>query len=734
VSKASTSEPVIGQVLDGRYRIVREIAVGGMSTVYEALHIKIGRTVAIKVLHRELADEPHLMSRFLNEARAVGTFGHPNIVASTDFGELPGHVPYLVLEYLDGLTINEAITKDGPLSLRRTLNIGLQIASALDTAHGHGVVHRDLKSANIVLVQSSGKPDHVKVLDFGISKFLYAADSTLRTRRGITMGTPEFMAPEQISDPREVDVRADIYALGGIMYQMLVGRPPFTNLPLRILLNQIVFSPPPPIERVDVPNAVRALVFKALAKEPQDRFANMREMGAELERIAAVVFAIDAAPAEISWSERAPAPLTPHPSTPLLGSSHGPERRRWSPRWRPVLYATAMAVVFVGFFVGLRKFGAPRTAEPLRRPPAAAIVVRRSPPAVVPPAPPAPVRVEISSPAPRARLTLRGAPYRLPFTADLAPGAQPELVELTAPRREGVRFRLTLDHPIRLAVELPPGRGMREATPEEIRLALGGAGAAETPMAGEGASGARRAGEAQRRASAGAGRAAAGDVAGDVTEGVAGAVAGAVTGLGPVPALPAAASPSAARLGVRPLGTSAETPLGLAPPPPTALAKIDAPGVSSSFIEVRIDDAAAPPAAPPKAEAAAAHEASGRGAGRPAAPAASAALAPAPAPPPAPLRTGSVDPAKTRAVVKEHLFEVQRCYERGKMDDPELKGRVTLRINLSAFGAVGSAVVESSTLDNVQVEDCICNAAQDWKFPAPAGGASAVISYPFNFR
>src|SRR5689334_20053605 len=138
-----------------------------MSNVYEGLHVKINRTVAIKVLHRELAGDPEVVRRFLNEARAVGNFGHPNIVASTDFGELPGHVPYLVLEYLQGHTLAQVVKADGPLPDVRVVRIALQIADALEAAHARNVIHRDLTAANIFLIKKDANPDHVKVLDFG---------------------------------------------------------------------------------------------------------------------------------------------------------------------------------------------------------------------------------------------------------------------------------------------------------------------------------------------------------------------------------------------------------------------------------------------------------------------------------------------------------------------------------------------------------------------------------------
>ncbi len=279
-------DPLIGQVIDGRYRVSRQIAVGGMGVVYEAKHAKIGRSVAIKVLHREMAGDSEVVGRFLNEARAMGTIGHPNIVACTDFGELPGSLPYLVLEYLEGRTLGEEIATAGPMPVGRALRIALQVASALDAAHSRGVIHRDLTSGNVFLVKGDGESDQVKVLDFGISKFLTATDTSPKTRRGFTMGTPEFMAPEQITTPDVVDARVDIYALGVILYHMLAGKVPFGAVAVQTLFLQVVNELPPHIEREDIPPEVLALLDKALAKDPVARFPDMNTMGVELEALA----------------------------------------------------------------------------------------------------------------------------------------------------------------------------------------------------------------------------------------------------------------------------------------------------------------------------------------------------------------------------------------------------------------------------------------------------------------
>jgi serine/threonine-protein kinase len=713
------STPFVGQLLDGRYKIVREIASGGMSVVYEATHVKIGRTVAIKVLHRDMAGDPEVVARFLNEARAVGTFGHPNIVASTDFGELPGHVPYLVLEYLEGHTLSQEVKDEGPLPVRRVARIGLQIASALDAAHARNVIHRDLTSANIFLVKRSGNPDHVKVLDFGISKFLTAGDAAPKTRRGLTMGTPEFMAPEQISDPDSVDARVDVYALGVIMYHMLAGQYPFTRTPLQSLLTQIVVDPPPPIERQGIPEGLLAIVLKALAKNPADRFASMREMAVELERLSSRIFSGADLDAESALGYDSGSGSRPHlepvthtgpmwaavprsiPGTgPVSGPISGPNTGRvtgpisgpisapqigvgapvsgaivvgadpaTAPRGRGLLFVSlALALGSFGGFAFLLVRG--HGAEPAA--PAPAPIAVAPAPAPLPPAPvePAAVHVQISSPTAQARATLRGRTRLLPYAEDLKPGTQPEIVELTSPGHEGRRFWITFDHPIALAVDLPTGSGVVEATAEQTVIALGGKPVAGEAPAVDDAAGARRGpsggghhGSHRHAASA---------------------LALAKATEAPEPHAPSEAPPEP---------NAAPTP---AKPEPAAPAPKPA--------------VAAEAPSPPKVHASA--------------PAAPSAAAPRPA---------GMDPAKTTAFVKSRLTEVQRCYERGRMDEPDLKGRVTLKISIAESGGVTAASVDSSSLHSSSVETCIVNTVKGWKFPAPSGGP-AIISYPFNFK
>jgi serine/threonine-protein kinase len=718
VVEAPEPIPFVGQLLDGRYKIVREIASGGMSTVYEATHVKIGRTVAIKVLHREMAGDPEVVARFLNEARAVGTFGHPNIVASTDFGELPGHVPYLVLEYLEGHTLSQEIAAEGPLPVRRVARIALQIASALDAAHARNVIHRDLTSANIFLVQREGNPDHVKVLDFGISKFLAGGETSPKTRRGLTMGTPEFMAPEQISDPDAVDARVDVYALGVIMYHMLAGQHPFTRTPLQSLLTQIVVEPPPPIERQGIPEGLHAIVLKALAKNPTDRFPSMRDMGIELERLSARVFAGGewddqqeplsfesgsryrsvpvAVPRSGPVATSAAHRIGPASASTTSGAHAQPPAPATNPAVAPgggrklLFVALVLAtgslggVAFLALQRGMVGGGDPRPEAPA---PVAAAPPAPAPPTA--PSAPAPVSLKITSPTPQARVTLRGRTHLLPFTDDVKTGSQPEIVELTAPGREGRRFWITFDHPIALTVELPPGRGAVEASAEETVIALGG-----KPVDGARA---------------------------------------------PAPSAPAAPAPAPAHhVGGHHAHagglTLAKATAGDQRPPAEQPAEPKASASAPSL--AKLDSAATAAAKPvplpaaPKGEAGGAAGA-GAAASKPqhvaAATPAAATATHAASPPP------GLDRAKTQGFVRSHLGEIQRCYERGKMDEPDLKGRVTLKISVSETGAVTSAAVESSSLHSSSVESCIVGVVRAWKLPAPIGGP-AIVSYPFDLH
>src|SRR2546429_8355848 len=283
----TVGDPLLGQTLAGKYKIDKLIKRGGMGAVYRGKHVLMDKTVAIKVLHPSLAVDDAVVARFSREAKAASRISHPHAVNVTDFGEAENGVVFLVMEYLDGQTLKEIIKSQGPMPLARVVEIVRQVAGALDAAHGQGVVHRDLKSDNIMLSQTTGA-DWAKVLDFGIAKIqqpegIHDPDITAAN---LVVGTPQYMSPEQCSQAGTIDARSDIYSLGVIVYEMLAGRVPFTGgSPTVIMMKQVQDQPPSVLQaRPDLPTSVDRLLAKALAKQPADRFQTAGEFSAELSR------------------------------------------------------------------------------------------------------------------------------------------------------------------------------------------------------------------------------------------------------------------------------------------------------------------------------------------------------------------------------------------------------------------------------------------------------------------
>ena len=279
------NDPLIGATLAERYVVERLIGAGGMARVYLARHRLIGRSVAVKILKRALADDEGLVRRFMHEGRAVGTLGHPNIVESLDMGTTPDGAPFIVLELLEGLPLSIAIERSGTLSLGRATYIAFQIAMAVGAAHERGVIHRDLKPDNIFLVQRNGLEDHVKVLDFGVSKFVDVEGShSGHTSHGSLVGTPEYMAPEQIGG-ESVDRRADVYALGIILYEMLTGASPFRRTSVQETLRAVFVDDLKSLAtiRPGLPAELVRVVEQATAKTRDARIGDMLELAGLLE-------------------------------------------------------------------------------------------------------------------------------------------------------------------------------------------------------------------------------------------------------------------------------------------------------------------------------------------------------------------------------------------------------------------------------------------------------------------
>ena len=275
-------DSLIGATLAGKYRIDARLNEGGMGTVYRGTHVLMDKTVAIKVLHPSLAADEKIVARFSREARAASRISHPNALSVTDFGEdESGHV-FLVMEFLSGKTLKQVIRDDGPLPLARVVDITRQVGDALNAAHEQGVVHRDLKSDNIMLVDTMAG-DHAKVLDFGIAKINEPDGSpvdTGLTAPNLVIGTPQYMSPEQCSQDGEIDARSDIYSLGVILFEMLVGHVPFSGDSPTMVMMKHLQEPVPSVleERSDIPASVARVVARAMAKVRDNRYQTVAEL------------------------------------------------------------------------------------------------------------------------------------------------------------------------------------------------------------------------------------------------------------------------------------------------------------------------------------------------------------------------------------------------------------------------------------------------------------------------
>jgi serine/threonine-protein kinase len=284
------ADSYLNTVIADRYKILSKLGEGGMGVVYLAEHIFIEKRVALKVLSEDFARKPELVARFMQEAKAASKIGHENIVDITDFGETASKSVFFAMEFLDGMDLAGHIRQGGAMPLGRLRHIMSQICRALAAAHSKGIIHRDMKPENVYLVSREGKPDFVKVLDFGIAKMSALDEGGSRlTRTGMIFGTPEYMSPEQARGDRP-DHRVDIYAVGCILYEMLTGDVPFHAETFMGVLTKHMFEPPlPPSQRnpaANIPADVEAVCLKALAKDRDQRFQTMKEMALALEACA----------------------------------------------------------------------------------------------------------------------------------------------------------------------------------------------------------------------------------------------------------------------------------------------------------------------------------------------------------------------------------------------------------------------------------------------------------------
>jgi len=285
-------DPLIGRVFDSKYRLDEKLGGGGMGNVYRATHMMIGRTVAIKVLSQRFVGDETAQHRFRREARASGRMQHPNAVMVYDFGATEDGWLYIVMELLEGQTLRDLLAREAPLDPARAVSMMLQACAAVGAAHDAGLIHRDLKPANIFIEQRPNLPACVKVLDFGVAKFVveeHDDDYNTLTQVGAIIGTPRYMSPEQCSGIATLSPASDVYSLGIILYEMVTGAVPFTaDSFLAVALKQVSEPPRPPREIVaSTPEELERVVLHALAKEPGARPADANELRRELHDTAA---------------------------------------------------------------------------------------------------------------------------------------------------------------------------------------------------------------------------------------------------------------------------------------------------------------------------------------------------------------------------------------------------------------------------------------------------------------
>jgi serine/threonine protein kinase len=345
--------------LVGEYRVTSLLGVGGMASVYAGIQPLIGKKVAIKCLHQTFARDSSVFERFVQEARAVNHIGHHNIVDIFGFGQLPDGRPYLVMEFLNGMSLKQRLRQSERLTYHEALDTLIQVCSALGAAHEAGIIHRDLKPENIVISETS-EGRTVKLLDFGIAKLLHRPTDAQRTASGLTIGTPTYMSPEQcLCQP--VDARSDLYSLGVIMFVVFAGRPPFTGTAeYKVLEGHVSRAPPRPREFTDIPAELEALILQCLTKSPALRPRSAYDLRARLLSIAEKLGSEGSqrlVEFHDSSEDSAPTPaLLPNaeggvePSaqpSPSLPTEPGPRRGRWWPRVLTSLAILSAAVLVI---------------------------------------------------------------------------------------------------------------------------------------------------------------------------------------------------------------------------------------------------------------------------------------------------------------------------------------------------------------------------------------------------
>lgn len=273
-------QPRVGDVIAGKYRLDRVVGAGGMGMVFAATHMELDRLVAVKFVHSTYCQNPEVIARFVREARAVVRIESEHVAKVIDVGHAEGGTPYMVMEYLDGEDLS-SVLRLGPLSIPDAVDYVVQASAAMQEAHEMGIVHRDLKPANLFLTHRRDRTPLIKVLDFGISKLNDPEPTQAAlTNPAMLMGSPAYMSPEQLTNPREVDPRTDLWSLGVILFELLAGRPAFTASSLPLLMTAIMQQEPDDLIqlRPDVPPALAKVVSRCLEKSVDERFQTVSEL------------------------------------------------------------------------------------------------------------------------------------------------------------------------------------------------------------------------------------------------------------------------------------------------------------------------------------------------------------------------------------------------------------------------------------------------------------------------
>jgi serine/threonine-protein kinase len=390
----------------GEYQITGKLGAGGMGTVYSGVHPVIGKKVAIKVLNGALSEDAGMVTRFVQEARAVNQIGHRNIVDIFAFGQLQSGRSYFVMELLSGKSLKARL--DGAaMPYGEAFGILLDVCDALTAAHAEGIVHRDLKPDNIHLAESKSGDKTVKLLDFGIAKLLRADEGLASTRTGVPMGTPLYMSPEQCLG-RNVDARTDLYSLGVIMFEIFTGHLPFAGPSYIETVNGHLQSPPPrPSTLADVPPPLEELILRCLEKDPGKRPQNTVELRAELMRVATALGA--ELPRKLS-GVHVPVGARSTPLPKLASQPAMPTQRGGNPALIYALIALVAAGLVVGGVLFLRPKKTDAVVEPAAAPAAAELALQ-----IITDVPGADVTVNGKKEALKTPMT-----FRLPWTASIA--------------------------------------------------------------------------------------------------------------------------------------------------------------------------------------------------------------------------------------------------------------------------------------------------------------------------